>query len=157
MVSMNVLINHYSFDLYNTFFMEKKKNTIVDGTFSRLLYSTQFFVMNGLYFEFPIRFLRIHNTDRISELIFVPYKESNLSLINDFTKMENALLSYYNDLYGTNKLVTNTLSKQLFSGNMKLYRNLKKKTMQPQHFVIKISGIWETKHEIGLATKLLCY
>ena len=25
MVSMNVLINHYSFDLYNTFFMEKKK------------------------------------------------------------------------------------------------------------------------------------
>jgi hypothetical protein len=40
---------------------------------------------------------------------------------------------------------------------MKLYRNLQKKKTQPQQLVIKISGIWETDNEIGLATKLLCY
>lgn len=154
---MNILINHFQFDTNNTFFMDKKKNIIVNGSFSRLLYSNSFFVMNGLHFEFPIVNYRIVNTNQNSELIFSPYKESNLSYVSDFVKIENTLLTNYNMIYGTNKTFSGVLSKQLHSGNMKLYRNLQKKKMHPTQLVIKISGIWETDNEIGLATKLLCY
>lgn len=154
---MNILINHFQFDTNNTFFMDKKKNIIVNGSFSRLLYSNSFFVMNGLHFEFPIVNYRIVNTNQNSELIFSPYKDSNLSYVSDFVKIENTLLTNYNMIYGTNKTFSGVLSKQLHSGNMKLYRNLQKKKMHPTQLVIKISGIWETDNEIGLATKLLCY
>ena len=154
---MNILINHFHFDTNNTFFMDKKKNIIVNVSFSRLLYSNSFFVMNGLHFEFPIVNYRIGNNNQHSELIFSPYKDTNMSYISDFVKIENTLLTNYNMIYGTNKPFSCVLSKQLYSGNMKLYRNLQKKKTQPQQLVIKISGIWETDNEIGLATKLLCY
>ena len=154
---MNILINHFQFDTNNTFFMDKKKNIIVNGSFSRLLYSNSFFVMNGLHFEFPILDYRIVNNNQHSELIFSPHKDTNMSYVSDFVKIENSLLTNYNMIYRTNKSFSNVLSKQLNSGNMKLYRNLQKKKVQPQQLVIKISGIWETDNEIGLATKLLCY
>jgi hypothetical protein len=154
---MNILINHFQFDTNNTFFMDKKKNIIVNGSFSRLLYSNSFFVMNGLHFEFPIVDYRIINTNQNSELVFSPYKDSNMSYVSDFVKIENSLLTNYKMIYGINKSVSAVLSKQLHSGNMKLYRNLHKKKMNPTQLVIKISGIWETDNEIGLATKLLCY
>jgi hypothetical protein len=154
---MNILINHFQFDTNNTFFIDKKKNIIVNGSFSRLLYSNSFFVMNGLHFEFPIVDYRIVNTNQNSELIFSPYKDTNMSYVSDFVKIENTLLTNYNMIYGTKKSFSGVLSKQLHSGNMKLYRNLQKRRTQPQQLVIKISGIWETDNEIGLATKLLCY
>jgi hypothetical protein len=34
---------------YNIFFSEKKKNIIIDGDFMKILYSTDYFVMNGVY------------------------------------------------------------------------------------------------------------
>jgi hypothetical protein len=113
--------------------------------------------MNGLHFEFPIVDYRIVNTNQNSELIFSPYKDTNMSYVSDFVKIENTLLTNYNMIYGTKKSFSGVLSKQLHSGNMKLYRNLQKRRTQPQQLVIKISGIWETDNEIGLATKLLCY
>jgi hypothetical protein len=36
------------------FFTEKKKNIIIDGTFTKLLYSTEYFTMSGLYIYFRI-------------------------------------------------------------------------------------------------------
>lgn len=137
--------------------MDKKKNIIVNGTFTRLLYSNSFFVMNGLFFEFPIVDYRIVNNNQHSELVFSPYKDTNMSYVSDFVKIENGLLTNYNMIHSTNKPFSLVLSKQLHSGNMKLYRNLQKKKIHPQQLVIKISGIWETDSEIGLAIKLLCY
>ena len=113
--------------------------------------------MNGLFFEFPIVDYRIVNNNQHSELVFSPYKDTNMSYVSDFVKIENALLTNYNMIHTTNKPFSLVLSKQLHSGNMKLYRNLQKKKIHPQQLVIKISGIWETESEIGLAIKLLCY
>ena len=40
--------------LYSIFFLEKKKNIIMDGFFSKIIYSNQFFTMNGMYLSIPI-------------------------------------------------------------------------------------------------------
>jgi len=39
---------------HSLFFTEKKKNIIIDGVFSKIIYSNQYFTMNGLYIEFRI-------------------------------------------------------------------------------------------------------
>jgi hypothetical protein len=36
------------------FFTDKKKNIIIDGTFTKILYSTEYFTMTGLYIDFRI-------------------------------------------------------------------------------------------------------
>jgi hypothetical protein len=50
------------------FFTDKKKNIIIDGVFSKILYSNQYFTMNGLYLKYartPELFEAI-DTDRIT-------------------------------------------------------------------------------------------
>jgi hypothetical protein len=50
---MNILLDSLSFNIHNVFFLDKKKNTVIDGSFTKLLYSTKYFTMNGLYFTIP--------------------------------------------------------------------------------------------------------
>jgi hypothetical protein len=50
---MNILLDSLNFNIHNVFFLEKKKNTVIDGSFTKLVYSTNYFTMNGLYFTLP--------------------------------------------------------------------------------------------------------
>ena len=45
---MNIAIHLSSFDINNVFYLEKTKNVIIDGEFSKIIYSTPDFVMNGI-------------------------------------------------------------------------------------------------------------
>ena len=93
-------------------------------------------------------------------LQFHPYQEHNLRIIQEFVRIEYNILDYYRRQNHSNKKISNILSKQLYSGCMKVYRDLKKKSGNLQehdnlYYIIKISGIWETVDEVGLAIKLL--
>jgi len=154
---MNILLSQNQFSLLNTFFSDKKENIIVEGTFTKLLYSTQFFVMNGLYFQFPIPYFNIATSGQNTYINFDINKQMNHTCIQQFVKMENSILEYYRQMNKTNKRLSHILTRQLCSGNMKLYRDLQRKLKVPCKLVIKISGIWESDNEIGLAIKLLCY
>jgi hypothetical protein len=60
--------------------------------------------------------------------------------------------------------ISNTLSKQLYLGSMKIYKDLhsfknydnnnKNTDENSVDFFLKISGVWETENEIGLTYKL---
>ena len=49
----------------------------------------------------------------------------------------------------------NVLSKKILAGNFKIYKDEKNKIDISNNFIIKISGIWETYSEIGLAIKVI--
>ena len=51
---MNVLLNINDFNIENVFLMENKENIIVNGIFIKILYSSEYFTMNGIYIDFPI-------------------------------------------------------------------------------------------------------
>jgi hypothetical protein len=51
---MNIVLKLNHVEVYNLFFFEKKRNVIIDGDFSKLVYSTPDFVMNGLYVQFDL-------------------------------------------------------------------------------------------------------
>ena len=56
------------FTLTNLFFLDTKKNMIMDGNFTKLLYSNELFVMNGLYLLFPIEIILQINSTAASDL-----------------------------------------------------------------------------------------
>ena len=43
---MNIALKTNQYSIHNTYLLEKKNNVIVEGTFSKILFSNQFFTMN---------------------------------------------------------------------------------------------------------------
>lgn len=156
---MNIVSNVNQISIYNLFFTDKKKNIIVDGSFIKLIYSNNTFSMNGIYLFLPISNFALNTTNNNIFVNFNPYHKSNAYLIQELTKLEYQILDYYRKNNYTNKKISNILSKQLYSGVMKLYKEVKEPfdcDISKLKLIIKISGIWETQTEIGLAIKLLC-
>jgi hypothetical protein len=150
---MNISIDLQNISLTNVVFSEKKLNVIMDGSFTKILYSNEFFTMNGLYILFPI----IKNCIEKNFIKFNPYQSNNLSMIQEFSKIEQRILEYYKTTFNCKSKNVNLLSKQMYYGSMKLYKELNgvdngKKSIQ---YIIKISGVWETYDGIGLTFKLI--
>lgn len=51
---MNLACNISEFEIEKTTFLDIKKNIIIDGTFTKLIYSTSNVILNGIYLIFPI-------------------------------------------------------------------------------------------------------
>lgn len=157
---MNIVSNVNQISIYNLFFTDKKKNIIVDGYFTKLIYSNNVYSMNGIYLFLPLSNFSLNSTNINNIFVnFNPYHKSNAYLIQELTKLEYLILDYYRKNNYTNKKISNILSKQLYSGAMKLYKEVKEPfdcEASKIKLIIKISGIWETHTEIGLAIKLLC-
>ena len=56
---MNISIDLPKVTLPNVYFLDKKTNIIMDGNFTKILYSNDCFTMNGLYILFPIESFNI--------------------------------------------------------------------------------------------------
>ena len=180
---MNILLNNKDFSLYNIFNCDTKENIIMEGKFTKLLYSNELFTMNGLYFSFPIENVTIEKLGNKNIVKFHPYSQVNLPIVQDFAKIEYRILDHYKYMNKCLRKISNTLSKQMYSGSMKIYKDLhiftplknsnetpftisnnngyknndnnnKNYNENPIDFFLKISGIWETENEIGLTYKL---
>lgn len=168
---MNIIFNTSQFFIGNTFFTDQKRNIIMDGLFTKIIYSNEMMSMNGIYFLFPIEQYTIETNQNKSFLHYSPYHPSNYLIIQQFMKIENSILDYYKETNNYKHKTNTSLTKQLFSGNMKIYKeqyqipDVEKKKLGLVHsisdkkkgqdfFVIKISGIWETNNEIGNTFKL---
>ena len=150
---MNIVLHKHQFNVESVNLLKKKTNTIIDGVFTKFIYSNEYFIMNGLYLEFPIYNMACHSDSKYLNITYQPYEKENLSWLHYFTNIEIQILDYYNKVNNICKQNVGILSKKLYSGNIKKCIN--------NHYIlnntitIKISGIWETDTEIGLAIKLL--
>lgn len=159
---MNILLDNKDFLLCNIFNCDTKENIIIDGKFTKLLYSNELFTMNGLYFSFPIENITIEKLGNKNIVKFHPYSQVNLPVVQDFAKIEYRILEHYKYMNKCVRKISNTLSKQMYSGSMKIYKELhlfnnsNSKIVDDKSldFFLKISGVWETDSEIGLTYKL---
>jgi len=165
---MNLSIDLHNFSLVNVNFLDTKRNIIMDGNFTKIVYSNQYFTMNSIYLDFPIEWQNIERMSNKKFIRFNPYSPKNLTLIQDIAKIEARVLEYFRTYCNINVKIMNSLSKQMYSGNMKIFQEyghpgygdedgpndecLDKDCL---HFVIKLSGIWENYQEIGITYKLL--
>ena len=69
---MNLACNIFDFEIENTFFLDIKKNIIIDGTFTKMIYSTSNVTFNGIYLIFPIVQLTYTNSSPKSSTSIIP-------------------------------------------------------------------------------------
>ena len=160
---MNIVFDITNFQLSNIFFLDAKQNIIMDGTFSKIIYSNHFITLNGIYFYLPIDIQSIERVNNRNIIKFHPSSSTNSLFVQDLSKIECRIIEYYKQMNQITKKTSCLLTKQLYSGNLKIYKDyndygtksFRDKTPQ---YIVKISGIWETKEEIGATYKIIeCY
>ena len=137
----------------NIFFTDKTNNIIMDGTFMKIIYSTDYASYNGIYVEAP--FVISEYDMEKKELKYNPYLENNRNLVDFFSKLEEDLMWLYAAKYQIQKTRQYCLRGQLINGFFRI-RSLYSTYMEssPQ-FILKISGIWETEATFGISYKIM--
>ncbi len=146
---MNIVknIEQYSDDC--VYFCDPIKNTIMnDGNFIRILYSTPFFILNGIYLSVSINQLTV-------ERYFNKYKcvfdiANNMETIHRIKHIEETILS---KIKINGKIPQYKVYEQIRNGNIKVFAdNIDDVTNK---FLLKIAGIWETDYSYGLTYKFV--
>jgi hypothetical protein len=146
--SMNLVKSIEQYNDKSIFFCEPIKNNIMsDGNFIRILYSSDQFILNGIY-------LLINLQDITCEKFYSKYK-CNFNISNHKDIIDNLKIIEENLLkkYKTNKIPSYKIYEQIKSGYIKIFTDVGIKAHSS--FILKISGIWETQTNFGLTYKFL--
>ena len=144
---MNIIKGLHQFNKEYIYFCDAIKNNIMtDSSFIRILYSTDLFVMNGIYlsvFFQNINVEKYYNKYRCS----FDYNVHN-EIINSIQKIEEDIIHKLNI---KNKTPVYKIYEQLSNGNIKVFAD----NIEDIHnlFLLKISGIWETENNYGVTYK----
>ena len=210
---MEVSIPIENINVQNVYFGEKKKNMVVDGDFTKIIYSTESFEMSGMsihiqFIEDPVHFrndvwnrtftdvkhdcedLEINDASGFSfsqkdlrrkrttnKRMFVltldkPNLLSNFQIVERLCQIEYEILHRYIEHNCPRKPASYLLKTQLMSGIIKHSLECKSvktsdvstkmflnddftESIFPKTFVLKISGIWETSHNVGITMKFI--
>ena len=137
-----------SFKQFNDFyiyFCDSIKNTVmVDGIYTRILYSSPSVVLNGIYISFTFKDVECEKYYNKFKLNFDISK--NETSINAIKNIEELILKKYN----STKTPQFKLGEQLNCGNIKLFNSFNTKQLT---MLLKISGIWENANNYGLTFK----
>ena len=169
---MNVVITPTEYKGTQVYFTEKKPNThIPNSTFNRITYSTADFIMNGIYiqFELLVRQIEQNFNSNIYNCIFDPNQEYNQTMLSIFQRIESGILDKWLRLEHSSSSSSSSSSpssqrkksidiiQQLRSGIISVWKNDFQYNDKPrfQHFIIKISGVWENEGGCGLTYKFI--
>ena len=143
---MLLLLQQTDFFIKNVYFLEKKLNMIMDGYFTKIVFTNSFMTMNGLFFQLPIKKINYSKSPYFLQFDPVCHKD----LITQMSIIEKQLIQYYMSFYKVQKTPVYTLKNQLQNGSIKYYKNSVGGLLY-----IKISGIWENPSEVGITFKII--
>jgi hypothetical protein len=165
---MNIVLDPLSFNPENLFFMEKKKNNIIDGFFSKMVYSSDLCTINGLFYILPLiykpttelyppHYSALSYNDHKHSVSFYTHNIKNLQYISMLSGIEIAIINSYKELTLSKKRNVLGLTTQLYKGYFKVYGEKRNgnANLASKKYVVKISGVWETAEEIGLTYKFM--
>ena len=150
---MNIVntIEQYNEDFI--YFCEPIKNNIMnEGKFIRIIYSTPFIILNGIYILIHISYTSIDKYYNKFKCNFDVSKHSNI--IEKLCILEDGILKK-SDIQG--KTPQYKLNEQLKTGNIKFLLNNASSNIEKNtsSFLLKIAGVWETETEYGLTYKFI--
>ena len=92
---MNIAYKLDQINLHNLFFLDSKKNIIMDGKFTKILYSDELLTTNGISVVIPFHNTTIDKTYNKTMLKFQTSDATNvriiLSIINKYQIIQNPL------------------------------------------------------------------
>jgi hypothetical protein len=146
---MNIVKNIYQYNEDYVYFCEPIKNNIMNNSnFIRIIYSTSFFILNGIYITIEINHTSVNKYYNKFKYSFEvnQYKE----LIEKLKIIEEGLLKKSGIL---GKIPQYKIYEQLKNSNIKVFSDTFNKI--DNTFLLKIAGIWETETEYGLTYKFI--
>lgn len=154
---MNFVLDFSQIEIKNIHFLDTKRNIIIDGNFTKLIYLDPNVTINGIYILFPIEISNFDKTINKHNITFSLESEYNTKIIKQVLELEKKIIEQYKLEYGIHKIASNILYNQLNSGKIKLYKenNSFLKDITSYKIILKISGIWETNHEYGITYKFI--
>lgn len=152
---MNIVLNPNDFKLSDLYCADKKRNVIIDGMFTKIIYSTDNVSIGGIYFNLNFNSISIINHDKEVFLKYNPSMYGNSNIINELTNIEYQILDFYRKINNLKINISTVLSRRLYSGNIKCHSMPNINSNQNINMIVKISGIWETVNEVGLAIKFI--
>ena len=158
---MNLILQPSQFNQIYLYFLEKKSNMIIDGFFSKLLYSTKHFTTTGLFIDCLFQQQTIKKNGISTFELDIHKNEDIISSLIEIEKQ--ILLTYIQQFQISNKMMVQDIENKFKSGIIKYYSSSiynKTTNYKPSYninYYIKISGIWETDHQIGLTYKIIEY
>jgi hypothetical protein len=146
---MNIVKNIYQYNEDYVYFCEPIKNNIMNnGNFIRIIYSTSFFILNGIYISMQINYTSVDKYYNKFKCSFD--SNQHKELVEKLKIIENGLLKKSCIL---GKIPQYKIYEQLKNSNIKVFSDSFDKIGNT--FLLKIAGIWETETEYGLTYKFI--
>lgn len=142
----NIVYDIEQIFIQNVFLLDNKRNIIMDGKFTKIVYSDHLFMTNGIFIHIPFLFdtfmvddahiktnfdngtkcIETHSKMRTGQflkcfLLFKPTDAYNEKKINDLIVLEYCILEFYKQIFKCNKKTTTILKSQLHNGCIKIY------------------------------------
>lgn len=152
---MNLILNANELSLHDISLTDKKRNVVIDGSFTKIIYSNDNVVLSGIYINVPFVSLKLVNCDNEKSLQCNSSDPNNMRIIQELSKLEYQLLDYYKKFNNLHSNISTSMSRRLQSGKFKISSINNVYLNENMKMVVKISGIWETVNEIGLAVKFV--
>jgi hypothetical protein len=133
------------------YFLDSKNNMLMDGIFTKLIYTNEWFTMNGLYINLPIEMQCIDNNNHYKQTVFFSVSQYS-KLLHQLDLLEQHILSRYIPSE-KNKHKSFVMMQSLKLGYFRIFKG--ENTKKITGFVLKISGIWENSNEYGLSYKIM--
>jgi hypothetical protein len=177
---MNLLCDISTFQKNNVFFLEMKKNMVIDGFFTKIIYTDSMISLNGLYLHCPIedRTVDDHGVEpddatsatesyevllpdtKRTTIYFSNTNHNNANILKELYRIEHEIIEQYKEYFKIQKINIYSLRNQLKTNSIKMVIpsddgrcvNRKQASMNDP-FILKISGIWETEMNIGITYK----
>jgi len=144
---MNLALNKEDFSINHVYFSDPIKNSIIENSnFVRIIYSNSLMSINGIYIK--IDFESIYKLNDFTKQKINFNVSDNQKIINYLKLVEVDILEKFNI---KTKHKVYKLNEQMMSGYIKHAIDNK----YTNHFILKISGIWESEKEYGLTFKFV--
>jgi hypothetical protein len=141
---INIFLSLEQYNSNHIIFFEKMKNNIIEnGYFIKLIYSTMYFSLNGIYLHIPFIDIKIDNGYNKNKGYFDTQLNKNI-----MEKLQNIEINILNKM-NTDKRPVYKIYDNLKNGNFKIYYN----DCLDTNIILKISGIWISGDKYGLTYK----
>ena len=138
--------------------LESKKNLVIQGMFTKLIYTEDVFTINEILFVIPIQYTYLDYPQE-SDYYTVYFDQSqiqNASVMEKLNKLETEILCSYAMFMNCRKQSSRTIVSRMSQGFFKVRKTEKHGVdSPPKHFLLKVSGIWEGSTHYGLTTKIV--
>jgi hypothetical protein len=148
---MNLMLSLEQFNNEYIYFSDPTINNIMNNaSFYRILYSTDLFISNGLYFYMYINHNSIEKYYNKYKCVFDVYNYTYY--IDKIKTIESSILD---KIKIKNKQCVLKIYEQMKSGIIKLFSEKNNEIHNNNVIIIKIAGIWESETQYGLTYKFI--